>query len=411
MSSQGHQAAIHLQGLYKYYRYYAREIDRLKEILTGKPRYQEMQALQSLSLDVGKGEVLGIVGKNGAGKSTLLKILAGTVQASGGEMQIKGRVAALLELGGSFHPEMSGRDNIYLNASILGLKVEEIDAIYDDIVEFSGIGEFLHRPVKTYSSGMFVRLAFSIATQIDPDILIIDEALSVGDGMFARKSFDRIMDFKEQGKTILFCSHSLYQVEAISDRVLWLEKGRIKALGAPAEIATLYGESLRMESPHQESMGKHSQAVIEAETEKEKSKEVLAHITGIEVCADGVAGKVHRLMSGETDLKVNIAFDYAAELPVPSVAIIFAGGDGRAISSMGTANDGVEVLVEEIGRGRASIVFPAFPFLKGKYSLDVYLMCEKGLHVYEAVKEAAELNVEQKGLARGLVNIPHTWLQ
>ncbi|MDY6982650.1 MAG: ABC transporter ATP-binding protein, partial [Pseudomonadota bacterium] len=248
------QPIIKLANISKYYRLYRHDLDRAKEIFTGKAHHEKHYALRDVSIDVRHGEVVGVVGKNGAGKSTLLKILADTLQPSEGTIHIEGRVAALLELGASFHPEMTGHENIYLNCSIQGLSKQETDAIYDDIISFSGVEEFIHRPVKTYSSGMFVRLAFAIATHIDPDILIIDEALSVGDGAFARKSFDRIMDFKRAGKTIFFCSHSLYQIEALCDRVLWIHEGRVRAEGAPATVVTEYGEFLRMEAPRAENM-------------------------------------------------------------------------------------------------------------------------------------------------------------
>ncbi|MES2604233.1 MAG: ABC transporter ATP-binding protein, partial [Pseudomonadota bacterium] len=222
---------IKLDNVSKCYHSYARDFDRVLEILTGKPRHQPYYALQSLSLDVKQGEVIGVVGKNGAGKSTLLKLLAGTLQPSTGSLSINGRVSAILELGASFHPEMTGHDNIYLTCAIQGLSRQETLAAYEDIVAFAGIGEFIHRPVKTYSSGMTMRLAFAIATHVNPDILIIDEALSVGDGVFARRSFDRIMEFRKLGKTIFFCSHSLYQVEALCDRVLWLDQGTVRSEG------------------------------------------------------------------------------------------------------------------------------------------------------------------------------------
>ena len=223
---------ISLIGVGKSYRSYTRDIDRALEILTGKVRHYQYDALQPLSLQVAKGEVIGVVGKNGAGKSTLLKLLAGTLQPSSGQLEINGRVSAILELGASFHPEMTGHDNVYLTCAIQGLSRQETAAAYEAIVNFAGIGEFMQRPVKTYSSGMVMRLAFAIATHVDPDILIIDEALSVGDGVFARRSFDRIMEFRQAGKTIFFCSHSLYQVEALCDRVLWLDGGRVRAEGA-----------------------------------------------------------------------------------------------------------------------------------------------------------------------------------
>lgn len=220
--------AIRAQGLSKCYALFDHPADRLKQMLMRGRRqyYREFWALRETSFELAKGQVMGLVGRNGAGKSTLLQLVCGTLASSGGSLEVRGRVSALLELGAGFNPEFTGRENVYLSATILGLSKAEIDRRYDGIVEFSGIGDHIGQPVKTYSSGMFMRLAFSVATSVDPDILIIDEALSVGDGEFARKSFDRIRSMKEAGKTILFCSHSLYQVEAFCDQVLWLDQGR-----------------------------------------------------------------------------------------------------------------------------------------------------------------------------------------
>jgi lipopolysaccharide transport system ATP-binding protein len=406
------QAIIQLSNISKYYRLYRHDFDRAKEVFTGKDHHQKHYALRNINIDVRHGEVVGVIGKNGAGKSTLLKILADTLQPSEGTMRVEGRVAALLELGASFHPEMTGHENIYLNCSIQGLSKQETDAIYHDIVAFSGVEEFIHRPVKTYSSGMFVRLAFAIATHIDPDILIIDEALSVGDGAFARKSFDRIMDFKRAGKTIFFCSHSLYQVEALCDRVLWIHDGCVRAEGAPANVVTEYGEFLRMEAPRAENM--------EAEVVADEASDEVApvprtgsatpRIVDIKVSVDGHRARAHKVLSGHSTLDIEVSFDPGRDLPLASVAIAFTGGDGRILASMGTVNDGIALKVDDNGLGIARVRLPNFPLLKGNYNIDVYLMCEQGMHIYEAVVQAAELNVEQKGLARGLVDLPHTWL-
>jgi lipopolysaccharide transport system ATP-binding protein len=407
---------IAVRGVSKYYKLYTHDFDRVREIITGSPRHQKYYALRNIDLDVHEGQVVGLVGKNGAGKSTLLKLLANTMQPSEGSISITGRVAALLELGASFHPEMSGHDNIYLNCAIGGLSTAETDAVYADIVEFSGIGEFIHNPVKTYSSGMFVRLAFSIATHIDPDILIIDEALSVGDGAFSRRSFDRIMAFKKAGKTIFFCSHSLYQVEALCDYVIWVDEGHIRSAGEPAKVITEYGEFLRMESPlppgtEMEAGGVDLDAADANGTPAERvmHDSDLPRIKAVRVRVDGVEAKVHRVMSGVSDLVVEVDFHPGRNLPMPSVGLMFTGGDGRALASAGTVNDGLTLAPGADGLGRVKVCFPKLPLLKGNYNIDVYLMCEQGLHIYEAAVHAVELNVEQRGLARGIVDLPHQW--
>lgn len=203
-------------------------------------------ALEPVSIEIKKGEVLGVIGTNGSGKSTLMQLICGVLEPSSGRVQTNGRIAALLELGAGFNPDFTGRENIFLNAAILGLSHQESNKKIDEIIKFSGVEKFIDQPVKTYSSGMYVRLAFSVATSVDPDILVIDEALSVGDGAFARKSFDRIMSLKQKGCTIVFCSHSIYQVEALCQRVLWLDKGKLQALARPHLYASAITNTWRV---------------------------------------------------------------------------------------------------------------------------------------------------------------------
>ncbi len=232
--------AIEVQNISKEYKLYQRPSDRLKEIIFRKPYHQTFQAMKNISFVLPQGGILGVIGDNGAGKSTLLKLLTGTLAPSSGHIIKRGRVAALLELGTGFHPELSGRQNIYLNASLLGLTEEEIKQREADIIAFAELEEFIDRPIKTYSSGMYVRLAFSIATTVDPDILIIDEALSVGDAHFQKKCIERMIQFKEHGKTILFCSHSLYLVRELCNQTIWLEHGQMRQLGESAEVISAY---------------------------------------------------------------------------------------------------------------------------------------------------------------------------
>lgn len=233
---------INVQNLNKDYKIYAKPHDRLLEALLRKPRHNVFKVLEDISFNVGMSKSLGVIGDNGAGKSTLLKLLAGTVQPTSGSIEINGRVAALLELGAGFHPEFTGRQNIHLNASLLGISQEEIKQKEYEIIEFSELEQFIDRPVRTYSSGMYVRLAFSIATMVDPDILIIDEALSVGDIAFQKKCTRRMNQFKEKGKTMLFCSHSMYHVQELCDHVIWLENGKIRSAGKCDDVVALYEE-------------------------------------------------------------------------------------------------------------------------------------------------------------------------
>jgi ABC-type polysaccharide/polyol phosphate transport system ATPase subunit len=202
-------------------------------------------ALQDVTFSVGQGEVLGIIGDNGAGKSTILKLLAGVTEPTRGTVRLGGKVSALIELGAGFHPELTGRDNIYLNAAILGLKRVEVDRVVDDIIAFAELGDFIDTPVKRYSSGMYARLGFSIAVYVDPDILLVDEVLSVGDLAFRRKSLERMLRFKDQAKAMVFVSHNLVAIQRICDRVIWLDRGRIRMMGRPSQVVSAYQAGVR----------------------------------------------------------------------------------------------------------------------------------------------------------------------
>ena len=231
---------IIVENINKDFKIYERPQDRLAEIILRRPKHKLYHVLRDISFAVPDGQSVGIIGDNGAGKSTLLKLLVGTLQPTSGSIRTHGQVAALLELGAGFHPEFTGRRNIYLNASLLGVPDDDIAALERDIIDFSELGDFIDRPVKTYSSGMYVRLAFSIATMVRPDILVIDEALSVGDLAFQKKCVQRMNDFRQQNKTMAFCSHSMFHVQELCDIAIWIEKGEIREMGDSHKVVGNY---------------------------------------------------------------------------------------------------------------------------------------------------------------------------
>ena len=238
----GEQAAIAIQDLSKVYKIFDRPVDRLKESLHPfHRRYsKDFHALQGISFDVQKGETIGIIGKNGAGKSTLLKIITGVLTPTSGQVEIHGRISSLLELGAGFNMEMTGRENIYLNGTLMGCSKAEMDGRLPDILAFADIGEFIEQPVKTYSSGMFARLAFAVAINVAPDLLIVDEALSVGDVFFQNKCFKKFAELRRKGITILFVSHDLGSVRQLCSRVLWLDHGQQRMFGPTADVCEAY---------------------------------------------------------------------------------------------------------------------------------------------------------------------------
>lgn len=238
------EIAIQVEGVSKLYKLYDKPSDRLKEALglTKKKLYREHYALHDINITVHKGECVGIIGTNGAGKSTILKIITGVLNPTEGNVTVNGRISALLELGAGFNMEYTGIENVYINGTMCGFTREEIDAKLDDILEFAGIGDFVNQPVKTYSSGMFVRLAFAVAINIDPEILIVDEALSVGDVFFQAKCYHKFEEFKAKGKTILFVSHALDTIQKYCDRAILLNKGKKIAEDEPKPIIDMYNK-------------------------------------------------------------------------------------------------------------------------------------------------------------------------
>ena len=240
--SQQQDLAIQAQGLGKCYRIFSSPRARLLQAVWGERRrlYREFWALRDVSFSLGRGQTLGVVGRNGSGKSTLLQLLCGTLTPTLGSIQVNGRVGALLELGSGFNPEFSGRENIYLNGAVLGLSQREIDDRLDDILAFADIGEFIEQPVKTYSSGMAVRLAFAVQAHIDPDILVVDEALAVGDELFQRKCYSRLERLKQNGTSILLVTHSCPQIIQHCDQAMLLHRGQLRLLGEPQRVTTFY---------------------------------------------------------------------------------------------------------------------------------------------------------------------------
>lgn len=233
---------IDVKNLSKCYHIYEKPGDRLKQMLFRgrKKLYREFWAVKDVSFEIKRGETVGIVGQNGSGKSTLLQLICGTLNPTSGSIKVNGRVSALLELGSGFNQDFTGKENVYLNASILGLSKEEIDARYNEMLEFADIGDFIDQPVKTYSSGMLMRLAFSVAINVDPDILVVDEALAVGDDLFQRKCFPRLEFMKDSGVTILFVSHSASQVITLCDRAILIDKGNLLVINEPKFIVNKY---------------------------------------------------------------------------------------------------------------------------------------------------------------------------
>ena len=400
------KAIITAQQLGKYYPLYKKPSDRLKQLLFGrfKNYTQSFWALRDLNFEIAAGEIVGIIGRNGAGKSTLLQILCGTLKPSTGSLNVKGQVAALLELGAGFNPDFTGRENIFMNAAILGLTREQTEQKLDSIIAFADIGQFIDQPVKTYSSGMFMRLAFAVATSVDPKILIIDEALSVGDGAFARKSFERIMALKDSGTTILFCSHAMYQIEALCTRALWLEDGHIRMDGAPATVTSAYQSSLNESS--QKTIASELPGALPALSSSVNGS---GRLTGLHAYTEQGSSSPLQVRSCQSSLTIKIDFQIDPKLPVPGLALGITDRNGLTVASATTKNDRYLLSVTPEGIGHASITFPELALLKGQYFITLFLICENALHIYDQATNYFSLEVNQIGLEQGLVHLTHLW--
>lgn len=428
---------IRLEGVGKTYKRFAKPSDRFWQAVWPRALSQapadgnEFVALAPLSLEVKRGQALGLIGRNGAGKSTLLQMVCGTLNPSMGSVVVTGKIGALLELGAGFNPEFTGRENVAMAAAVMGFSGAETDALYESIVDFSGVREFIDQPVKTYSSGMYVRLAFSIATSANPDILVIDEALSVGDGAFAKKSFERIMQLKEQGTTVLFCSHSMYQVESFCDRAVWLDHGRVQMEGPASDVVAAYNDSLRAEGATNKATGHNSlanassasdantalvNAIVEealeqadVENNPPAKSSGLTRISSIEVNVDGQTGTDLQAISLQSNVAITVKFESDPAQPCPTFATGFALPDGQIFTSAYSLFDGVSIERDSLGNGQATVVFEKLPLMKGRFFVGAYLFDERALHVYDVVLQAATLNVTQAGVHQGFVQLPHRW--
>ena len=399
------ECAVSLKDIAKSYRIYKRPIDRLLQSLpffNKQNLFVTFNALSNIDLEIQMGEVLGVIGNNGAGKSTLLQIICKTLTQSSGSLAVNGRVSALLELGSGFNPEFTGRENVYLSASLAGMTKKEIESNFDQIVSFSGIGDFIDQPVKTYSSGMMVRLAFSVATSVEPDILVIDEALSVGDGAFSRKSFDRIIQLKKKGCTVIFCSHSLYQVEVLCDKVVWLEKGRLREVGEPAGVINAYQKSLDFSQNNS-----NDPDVVSAQLLQQRELSTARIIRVKTYSDDGQQGDLN-VRTDDNAVSIQVAFSADKTHPVPTVGILLTDDSMKNITSNGTYYDNYPIKLDEAGHGEVTLTYPKFGLRRGSYYVHVFLLCENAIHVYDSV-QASVIHVTQTGSELGIVSLPKSW--
>ena len=404
------EALLTLTQAAKSYPVARRPIQQLWAQLRGSvARKGERHALHPVSLELRKGESVGIVGLNGAGKSTLLQMAAGVLTPSSGSVQIRGRVAALLELGSGFNPEATGLQNIYLYAATLGLPRPLIEQRLQDMVAFSGLEEFLHAPVKTYSTGMQVRLAFSVATSVDPDILIVDEALSVGDGVFAKRSFDRIMQLREKGTALLLCSHALFHVDLFCQRTLWLHGGKVRAWGGTKTVLPQYQEFLDASNTGTEA----ASAAQVGGADKSQAFETaarpeLVRLLSAVVTLDGVTGAELQGVAHASLLEVAFEFQVSVDEPQPRAAVVISTDSGRIIGT-NISPPGLLRSTDPAGHSRIRFQMPHLALNQGRYRVGVYLLCHQARYVYDWSDLHARINLQHEGAHQGPWLMPGQW--
>jgi ABC-type polysaccharide/polyol phosphate transport system ATPase subunit len=402
MSDQTHalppvdDTAIEISQVVKDYAIYRSPRERLVSLIKPNPAGdggKVFRALDGISLTVRRGETMGIIGRNGAGKSTLLQVLCGTVTPTAGAVRINGRFAALLELGAGFNPDFTGRENVYMNASLLGLSRAEIDDRLDGIRAFADIGDFFERPVKTYSSGMYVRLAFSVAIHTEPDVLIVDEALSVGDIRFQMKCLARIEALRARGATILFVSHSMEQIKRFCQTAIWMEGGRVKLHGEASFVADRFRD-------HE--IGRDTEALPDAAQAGASKIDVPAFIETVSLSQD--------FMAPFEPLTVDISYCIRDEsIRGFLLGVAIKGLDGQHIFGPNTHLERVEIPSKK-GSHRVSYHIPSMPLLTGTYRVDVGLFTDKGMVCLDYLSDVAKLTVAAPYFSEGLVYIPHEWI-
>lgn len=399
------QPIIRFENVSKLFTYSSEKSQTILETLVSpfrrspvKEKKQILWALEDVNFDVFPGQSVGIVGRNGSGKSTALKLATRIIKPTSGRVRVNGRVSALLELGAGFHPDLTGRENIYLNASLLGLSKREVDAVFDDIVEFSELGDFINMPVKHYSSGMYMRLGFSVAIHIQPDILIVDEILAVGDQAFQAKCLDRIHEMKYQGVTFIMVSHDLNMMRRMCNRLIWLEHGKLKQDGHVDEVADHYQVYTNQQQVSQEHSHSKYRRVGNGDIE----------ITAVRILGEnGVEETVFRKGN-----RLTVEMDYIAHKPnlKAEFGLRFYRLDGIPVSGKYTSASGLEIEPEE-GCGTLRYSMPVMPFTASPYLLTVLVKNREHGFTYDHHEQAYSFLVIQDGGIEtwGVVDLEAEW--
>lgn len=406
------KCALNLENVSKVYRLYNNPIDRLKETFSHKKKYyNEFYALKNISFTINKGETVGIIGRNGSGKSTLLKIITGVLSPSEGETSTQGSISALLELGAGFNSEYTGIENIYLNGRIMNIPKKQVDESLEEIIKFADIGEHINQPVKTYSSGMFVRLAFAVAISVDPEILIVDEALAVGDTRFQVKCMDKFMEFMEAGKTILFVSHDINSVKRFCKRTIWLNEGELIMDGETDEVTDNYNDFLASDLSYKDYVNSKNDLVKKDEVDNPQNFD----LTGVDIARiveaqlyNRYGKEIETIEHGEmVCLKIKYAVnDTSIQNPVLGVAIRTINGE--YICGLNTLLDNKKISWEK-GINECVLKYKKFNLTGGSYYFDVALFDNSAIVQFDYETKYKEFFVKMDYIAEGKVVLEHQW--
>jgi len=390
------EPAVVVEDVSKKFRLYKERNNSLKSaIMRGRRAVvEDFWALKHVSLEVPKGETFGLVGENGSGKSTMLKCMTKILRPDEGRISVEGKISALLELGAGFHPELSGRENVYLNGAILGLSQKEINRRFDEIVDFAGIGTFIDEPVKNYSSGMYVRLGFSVAINVDPEVLLVDEVLAVGDEAFQRKCAEKFADLKHEGKTIVLVSHAMSSVQSICDRVAWFEHGHLRMIGEPRDVIEEYTGNV------------HVDREVDGDGLRWGSGQI--RLTDVELL-DGQGRAGTSVRTGE---RCTLRIHYDAPEPVtePGFAFFFNTINGMPVTGPNSVAAGC-VPDKLEGQGVVEITVDPLKILPGTYDLTVFVADHTLLHEYDHRQNWLRFDVERGSIREdwGVVSISPHW--
>lgn len=406
------QIAIDVKNITKSFKVYYDKGSQLKERLLFKKRnrYEERQVLKDISFTVKKGEAVGLIGHNGCGKSTTLKLLTKIMYPDSGTITMHGRVSSLIELGAGFHPDMSGKENIYTNAAIFGLTKKEIDDRLDDIIAFSELEDFIDNPVRTYSSGMYMRLAFSVAINVDADILLIDEILAVGDANFQSKCFNKLKEIKRDGTTIVIVSHSLGQIEQICDRSIWIHEGKIRAEGIPKLIDLEYLEFMGrklQESKQKELENKSSKNEEDNNNKSDKKRwgNGKAEITSVKAFTPD--GKLSNAFKTGENIIIKVNYKITEVFASPVFGIGIFNSDGVQCYGTNTRIDQLDEFSLDKD-GSAEICLNNVNLLAGQYLIDIAIESGEGIPV-DYYREALKIDMISSKGDVGIARIDHCW--